>query len=55
MDKNQISCKTGTEINEMLVQVCGEKAMKITLVYKWLKHFSVGWKNVTDDERSVGH
>jgi len=30
----------GNEIREMLVQVYGDNAMKITAVYKWVKRFS---------------
>jgi len=32
--------KSGNEIREMLVQVCGDNAMKNTAVYKWVKCFS---------------
>ena len=35
----------------MLVQVCGDNAMKKT-VYKWVKRFSEGRESVTDEERS---
>ena len=31
--------KSGKEIREMLVQVYGDNAMKITAVYKWVKRF----------------
>ena len=44
--------KSGNEIREMLLQVCGDNAMKKTLVYKWVKGFSEGRKGVTDEERS---
>jgi len=36
----------------MIVQVCGDNAMKKTAVYKWVKHFSDGRESVTDKERS---
>jgi len=36
----------------MLVQVYGDNAMKKTAVYKWVKSFSEGRENVTDEERS---
>jgi predicted transposase YdaD len=36
----------------MLVQVYGDNAMKKTAVYKWVKRFSEGRENVTDEERS---
>jgi len=36
----------------MLVQVYGDKAMKKTAVYKWVKSFSEGRESVTDEERS---
>jgi len=36
----------------MLVQVCGDNAMKKTAVYKWVKRFSEGRGSVTDEERS---
>jgi len=36
----------------MLVQVCGDNAMKKTAVYKWVKRFSKGRGSVTDEERS---
>ena len=36
----------------MIVQVCGDNAMKKTAVYKWVKHFSDGRESVTDEERS---
>ena len=36
----------------MLVQVYGDNAMKKTAVYKWMKRFSEGRENVTDEERS---
>jgi len=44
--------KSGNEIRKMLVQVYGDNAMKKTAVYKWMKHFSEGRENVTDEERS---
>ena len=44
--------KSGNEIREMLVQVYGDKAMKKTEVYKWVKRFSEGRESVTDEERS---
>jgi len=36
----------------MLVQVCGDNAMKKTAVYKWVKRFSEGRQSVTEGERS---
>jgi len=36
----------------MLVQVCGDNAMKKTAVYKWVKRFSEGRESVTDEARS---
>jgi len=36
----------------ILVQVYGDSAMKETAVNKWVKHFSEGRENVTDEERS---
>jgi len=36
----------------MLVQVCGDNAMKKTAVYKWVKRFSEGRESFTDEERS---
>jgi len=36
----------------MLVQVCGDNAIKKTAVYKWVKRFSEGRESVTDEERS---
>ena len=36
----------------MLVQVCGDNAMKKTAVYKWVKRFSERRESVTDEERS---
>ena len=36
----------------MLGQVYGDNAMKKTAVYKWVKRFSEGRENVTDEERS---
>ena len=44
--------KSGNEIREMLVQVYGDSAMKITAVYKWMKRFSEGRESVTDEKRS---
>jgi len=44
--------KSGNEIREMLLQVCGDNAMKKTLVYNWVKSFSEGRECVTDEERS---
>ena len=44
--------KSGNKIREILVQVYGDNAMKITAVYKWVKRFSVGRGSVTDEERS---
>jgi len=44
--------KSGNEIREMLVQVHGDKAMKKTAVYKWMKRFSEGRESVTDEVRS---
>jgi len=38
----------------MLVQIYGYNAMKKTAVYKWVKRFSEGRYNVTDEERSGG-
>jgi hypothetical protein len=34
--------KSGSEIREMLVQVCGDNAMKKTAIYKWVTRFSEG-------------
>jgi len=36
----------------MLVQVCGDNAMKKTAVYRWVKRFSEGRESVTDEMRS---
>ena len=36
----------------MLVQVYGDKTMKKTAVYKWVKRFTEGRESVTDEERS---
>jgi len=36
----------------MLVQVCGDNAMKKTADYKWVKRFSEGRESVTDEKRS---
>jgi len=36
----------------MLVQICGDNAMKKTAVYRWMKRFSEGRESVTDEERS---
>jgi len=36
----------------MLVQVYGDSAIKKTAVYKWVKRFSEGRENVTDEESS---
>jgi len=44
--------KSGNEINEMLLQVYGNNAMKKTAVYKWVKRFYEGRESVTDEERS---
>jgi len=35
----------------MLVAVYGDSAIKKTAVYKWVKRFSEGRENVTDEER----
>jgi len=42
--------KSGNEIREMLVQVCGDNAMKKTAVYKLVKRFSEGRESVTDED-----
>jgi hypothetical protein len=34
--------KSGSEIKERLVRVCGDNAMKKTTVYKWVTRFSEG-------------
>ena len=44
--------KSGNETRKMLVQVYGDNVMKKTAVYKWVKRFSEGRENVTDEERS---
>jgi hypothetical protein len=44
--------KSGSEIREMLVQVCGDNAMKETAVYKWATNFSERRESVTDEESS---
>jgi hypothetical protein len=44
--------KSGNEIIQMLMQVYGDNAMKITAVYKWMTCFSEGRESVTDEERS---
>jgi len=44
--------KSGNKIREMLMQVYRDNAMKKTAVYKWVKCFSEGRENVTDEERS---
>jgi transposase len=44
--------KSGNKIREMLVQVYGDNVMKKTAVYKWVKRFSEGRENVTDEESS---
>jgi transposase len=44
--------KSGSEIREMLVQACGDNAMKKTAVYKWVTRFSEERESVTDEERS---
>jgi transposase-like protein len=42
--------KSGNEIREMLVQVCGDNSVQKTAVYNWAKRFTEG--SVTDEERS---
>jgi len=44
--------KSGKEIREMLVQVYGDNAMKKTAGHEWVKSFSDGRENFTDEERS---
>ena len=44
--------KSGNEIREILVQVCGDNAMKKTTVYRRAKRFSEGRESVTEEERS---
>jgi hypothetical protein len=44
--------KSESEIRAMLVEVCGDNAMKKTAVYKWVTRFSEGRVSVTDEERS---
>jgi transposase len=44
--------KSRSEIREMLLQVCGDNAMKKTAVYKWVTRFSEGRESVTDEESS---
>ena len=44
--------KSGNEIREILVQVCGDNAMKKTAVYRRAKRFSEGRESVTEEERS---
>jgi len=44
--------KSVNEIREMLVQVCGDNALKKTAVYKCVEHYSEGRESVTDEERS---
>ena len=39
----------------MLVQVYAENAMKKTVVYKWIKWFSKGKKQVTNEEPRIGY
>ena len=44
--------KSRNEIREMLVQVCGDNAIKKTAVYRRVKRFSEGRESVTDAQRS---
>jgi hypothetical protein len=44
--------KSGSEIREILMKVCGDNAMKKTVVYKWVTRFSEGRESVNNQERS---
>jgi len=44
--------KNGNEIREMLVHIYEDNALKKTAVYKWVKRFSEGRENFTDEESS---
>lgn len=46
--------KKSWEINEMLCSVYGDKTLKKTSIFKWIKHFNEGHENCNDDVRS-GH
>jgi len=46
--------KSGSEIRELLEQVYWNNAMKKTAIYKWVKRFSEGRENVSDEESSDG-
>jgi hypothetical protein len=40
------------DIHRQLCEVYGEHAMSDSMVWRWMRHFNVGFKNVHDDPRS---
>lgn len=43
--------KTGLEIKNLLTQVYGDNTLSKSTIYKWVKRFSEGREDVTDDDR----
>jgi transposase len=44
--------KSGSKIREILVQIFGDNAMKKTVAYKWVTHFSEGRESGPYEESS---